>query len=70
MPGALAKYVSAFVDGVGAELSDLSGGDHRDDCMVETADLVSAVIASDGRLTAAEALGHREFVLTKLYQSA
>ena len=24
----------------------------------------------NGRLTAAEALGHREFVLTRLYQSA
>ena len=25
---------------------------------------------SNGRVTAAEALGHREFVLTKLYRSA
>jgi (2R)-sulfolactate sulfo-lyase subunit beta len=25
---------------------------------------------ANGRLTAAEALGHREFVLTKLYRSA
>jgi (2R)-sulfolactate sulfo-lyase subunit beta len=26
--------------------------------------------ACNGRLTAAEALGHREFVLTRLYESA
>ena len=31
------------------------------DCMFRTA---------NGRLTAAEALGHREFVLTRLYESA
>jgi (2R)-sulfolactate sulfo-lyase subunit beta len=28
------------------------------------------VRTADGRMTAAEALGHREFVLTKLYRSA
>jgi (2R)-sulfolactate sulfo-lyase subunit beta len=28
------------------------------------------VRTGNGRLTAAEALGHREFVLTKLYRSA
>jgi (2R)-sulfolactate sulfo-lyase subunit beta len=28
------------------------------------------VRTANGRLTAAEALGHREFVLTKLYRSA
>jgi len=54
MSGALQKYVSAFVDGVGAELSDLSGGDHRAECVVETADLVSAILVSDGRLTTTE----------------
>jgi (2R)-sulfolactate sulfo-lyase subunit beta len=32
--------------------------------------LDSMVRTSNGRLTAAEALGHREFVLTKLYRSA
>jgi len=26
--------------------------------------------ACNGRLTAAEALGHREFIMTKLYESA
>jgi (2R)-sulfolactate sulfo-lyase subunit beta len=36
-------------------------GDKLLDCMFRTA---------NGRLTAAEALGHREFVLTRLYESA
>jgi (2R)-sulfolactate sulfo-lyase subunit beta len=34
----------------------------------ELIDLV--VRTANGRLTAAEALGHREFVMTKLYRSA
>ncbi len=29
-----------------------------------------AIRTANGRFTAAEALGHREFVLTKLYRSA
>ena len=28
------------------------------------------VVSQDGRITAAEALGHREFTMTKLYRSA
>ena len=32
--------------------------------------LEMVIRTSNGRLTAAEALGHREFVLTKLYISA
>jgi (2R)-sulfolactate sulfo-lyase subunit beta len=33
--------------------------------------LIDAIIcAANGRLTAAEVLGHREFVMTKLYRSA
>ena len=36
-------------------------GDKLLECMLRTA---------NGRLTAAEALGHREFVLTRLYESA
>jgi hypothetical protein len=54
MAGALGKYVSAFVDGVGAELSGLSGDDHRAECVVEAGDLVAAVLAADGRLTVTE----------------
>jgi (2R)-sulfolactate sulfo-lyase subunit beta len=36
-------------------------GDQLLECMLRTA---------NGRLTAAEALGHREFVLTRLFESA
>jgi (2R)-sulfolactate sulfo-lyase subunit beta len=36
-------------------------GDQLLECMLRTA---------NGRFTAAEALGHREFVLTRLYESA
>jgi len=36
-------------------------GDQLLECMLRTA---------NGRLTAAEALGHREFVMTRLYESA
>jgi hypothetical protein len=54
MPGALGNYVSAFVDGVGAELAALSGDDHRAECVIEAGDLVSSILASDGRLTTSE----------------
>ncbi len=43
------------------EITMDQAGDKLIDMMFRTA---------NGRLTAAEALGHREFVLTKLYQSA
>src|SRR5210317_1565019 len=43
------------------EMSPGEAGDKLLDCMFRTA---------NGRLTAAEALGHREFVLTRLYESA
>ncbi len=43
------------------ELTLDQAGDKLLDCMLRTA---------NGRLTAAEALGHREFVLTRLYESA
>ena len=42
-------------------LNDVAAGDALLDCMFRTC---------NGRLTAAEALGHREFVLTRLYESA
>ena len=54
MSGPLAKYVDAFVDGVGGELTGLSGDVHRLECVLEAADLVSAILASDGRLTTTE----------------
>ncbi len=43
------------------EMSPDQAGDKLLECMFRTA---------NGRLTAAEALGHREFVLTRLYESA
>ena len=43
------------------EINMSQAGDKLLECMQRTA---------NGRLTAAEALGHREFVLTRLYESA
>ena len=54
MAGPLAAYVTAFVDGVGAELSALSGREHDAECAIEADALVSAILDSDGRLTGAE----------------
>jgi hypothetical protein len=54
MTGPLAEYVTAFVDGVGNELSALSGRQHAPECIVEAEALVSAIFDSDGRLTRAE----------------
>jgi (2R)-sulfolactate sulfo-lyase subunit beta len=51
---------------------DISGIIRREITIPEAGDMLIDVIArtANGRLTAAEALGHREFVLTKLYRSA
>jgi (2R)-sulfolactate sulfo-lyase subunit beta len=51
---------------------DVSGVLRRDMTIPEAGDaLVEMVVrTANGRLTAAEALGHREFVMTKLYRSA
>jgi (2R)-sulfolactate sulfo-lyase subunit beta len=51
---------------------DVSGILRRDMTIPEAGDALIDMIVrtSNGRLTAAEALGHREFVLTKLYRSA
>ena len=48
-------------DILSGDLSIEGAGDRLLDMIVRTA---------DGRLTAAEVLGHREFVFTKLYRSA
>src|SRR6476660_1207272 len=50
---------------------DVSGIVKRDITIPDAGDLLIDVIArtANGRLTAAEALGHREYVLTKLYRS-
>ena len=51
---------------------DISGIIRREITIPEAGDRMIDMIArtANGRLTAAEALGHREFVLTKLYRSA
>jgi (2R)-sulfolactate sulfo-lyase subunit beta len=51
---------------------DVSGILRRDMTLEEAGDLLIEMTlrTANGRLTAAEALGHREFVLTKLYRSA
>jgi (2R)-sulfolactate sulfo-lyase subunit beta len=51
---------------------DVSGILRRDQTIPEAGDALIEMImrTANGRLTASEALGHREFVLTKLYRSA
>lgn len=51
---------------------DVSGVLRRDMTISDAGDaLIDMVVrTANGRLTAAEALGHREFVMTKLYRSA
>ncbi len=51
---------------------DVSGILRREMTIDEAGDaLIDMTIRTcNGRLTAAEALGHREFVMTKLYRSA
>jgi (2R)-sulfolactate sulfo-lyase subunit beta len=51
---------------------DISGIIRREITIPEAGDMLIDMIArtANGRVTAAEALGHREFVLTKLYRSA
>ena len=51
---------------------DVSGVVRRELTIPEAGDALIDMIAktANGRLTAAEALGHREFVMTKLYRSA
>ena len=51
---------------------DVSGVLRREQTLDMAGDALIEMIlrTSNGRLTAAEALGHREFVMTKLYRSA
>jgi (2R)-sulfolactate sulfo-lyase subunit beta len=58
----MSEHVDLDVSGIlRREMTLDEAGDRLIDIMIRTC---------NGRLTAAEALGHREFVLTKLYQSA
>jgi (2R)-sulfolactate sulfo-lyase subunit beta len=51
---------------------DVTGILRREMTIDEAGDALTTMVerTANGRLTAAEALGHREFVLTKLYRSA
>ena len=58
----MGEHIDLDVSGIlRREMNLDEAGDALIDMMLRT---------SNGRLTAAEALGHREFVLTKLYRSA
>jgi (2R)-sulfolactate sulfo-lyase subunit beta len=58
----MSEHIDVDVSGITRrELTMDQAGDRLLECMLHTA---------SGRLTAAEALGHREFVLTRLYESA
>jgi (2R)-sulfolactate sulfo-lyase subunit beta len=58
----MSEHIDVDVTGLlQREINLDQAGDKALDCMLRTA---------NGRLTAAEALGHREFVLTRLYESA
>jgi len=58
----MSEHIDVDVSGLlRREMTQSQAGDALLDCMFRTA---------NGRLTAAEALGHREFVLTRLYESA
>ncbi|HUL56892.1 MAG TPA: UxaA family hydrolase [Usitatibacter sp.] len=58
----MAEHIDVDVSGLlRKEMTPDQAGDALLECMFRTA---------NGRLTAAEALGHREFVLTRLYESA
>ena len=58
----MSEHIDVDVSGLlRREMTQSQAGDALLDCMFRTC---------NGRLTAAEALGHREFVLTRLYESA
>jgi (2R)-sulfolactate sulfo-lyase subunit beta len=58
----MAEHIDVDVSGLLRRDQTLAeAGDALMDCLVRTA---------NGRVTAAEALGHRELVMTKLYPSA
>jgi len=58
----MAEHIDVDTSGLLQREINMDGaGDKLLECMLRTA---------NGRLTAAEALGHREFVLTRLYESA
>ena len=58
----MSEHVDVDVTGIlRRDMTIDQAGDSLIECIMRTA---------NGRMTAAEALGHREFVMTKLYRSA
>ena len=58
----MSEHIDVDVTGLlQRDITLADAGDRLLECLLRTA---------NGRLTAAEALGHREFVLTRLYESA
>jgi SpoVK/Ycf46/Vps4 family AAA+-type ATPase len=66
MAGALDTYVAAFVEAAERELRGLSGRTHEIEAVIEARDLVSAVLAADGRLTTSELEGWLDAVGMRL----
>ena len=55
MPAVFERKADEFVDTMNYLLKELSGGDdHRGECTIEAANLVSAVVDADGRHTEQE----------------
>lgn len=54
MPGPLAGPIAVFIDGVAADLSELAGRDMRQECVIEGANLVAALMDADERHTDTE----------------
>ncbi len=57
MAAPLTPYVESFVDDVSSALGELSGRDHAADCTIEARNIVTAVLAADGRFTTDELEG-------------
>ncbi|MDQ3737903.1 MAG: AAA family ATPase, partial [Actinomycetota bacterium] len=54
MPGPLAEPIATFIDSVSADLSDLAGREMRQECVIEAANLVGALMDADERHTDTE----------------
>jgi Holliday junction resolvasome RuvABC ATP-dependent DNA helicase subunit len=57
MPNPMQRDVAEFIDGIAAELAELSGKDaseHTADAVIEASNLIAGIIAADGRLTDSE----------------
>ncbi len=67
MPAAFEDKADEFVDAMNHLLTELaSGADHRVECTIEAANLVSAVVDADGRHTEAELNGWTDALGAKL----